>query len=244
MHKKITGFFLVFISIFFSFAYAQEQLTITTYYPSPNGVYRRVHAENAVVGPAGVGSALATINQDAGNLSIFSYNDGAIFMGRTAPGSVSAQAWKIVTNGTILSFVHSPFLQFSAMVPPISAWDLATVAMDSGGVAIGSDNRHGYKLWVEGNLHVSTDAEVVNNMQVGGRLATPLVNASLAEVGRVNAVDIYSNNLTVWTSKNFLINHPFKPGISLIHSSLEGPEAGVYYRGKGELVKGKAKVQL
>jgi hypothetical protein len=34
------------------------------------------------------------------------------------------------------------------------------------------------------------------------------------------------------TSKSFLIPHPTKPGMKLLHGSLEGPEHGVYVRGK------------
>lgn len=34
------------------------------------------------------------------------------------------------------------------------------------------------------------------------------------------------------TVKNFLIDHPTKPGKKLIHSCLEGPENGVYVRGR------------
>jgi hypothetical protein len=34
------------------------------------------------------------------------------------------------------------------------------------------------------------------------------------------------------TSKSFVINHPTKPGKKLLHGSLEGPEHGVYVRGR------------
>ena len=34
------------------------------------------------------------------------------------------------------------------------------------------------------------------------------------------------------TSKSFLITHPTKPGMSLQYGSLEGPENGVYFRGR------------
>jgi hypothetical protein len=40
------------------------------------------------------------------------------------------------------------------------------------------------------------------------------------------------------TSKQFVINHPVDPDKYLVHACLEGPEAGVYYRGKGEIVNG------
>jgi hypothetical protein len=42
-------------------------------------------------------------------------------------------------------------------------------------------------------------------------------------------------------SKSFLIDHPTKPGKKLLHGSLEGPENGVYIRGK---LKGKSKIEL
>lgn len=45
-------------------------------------------------------------------------------------------------------------------------------------------------------------------------------------------------------TKSFEIDHPLKPGKKLIHSSLEGPEVGVYYRGIAKLEKGKATVKL
>jgi hypothetical protein len=37
------------------------------------------------------------------------------------------------------------------------------------------------------------------------------------------------------TSKTFVIDHPLDNDKYLVHSCLEGPEAGVYYRGKGEI---------
>ena len=37
-------------------------------------------------------------------------------------------------------------------------------------------------------------------------------------------------------AKPFIIDHPLNPEKYLIHACLEGPEAGVYYRGKGEII--------
>jgi hypothetical protein len=44
--------------------------------------------------------------------------------------------------------------------------------------------------------------------------------------------------------KNFIIQHPDQKDKYLIHTTLEGPENGVYYRGKGELIDGKCKIVL
>jgi len=41
-----------------------------------------------------------------------------------------------------------------------------------------------------------------------------------------------------YTSKTFVIDHPVDPERYLVHACLEGPEAGVYYRGKGHIIHG------
>jgi hypothetical protein len=47
------------------------------------------------------------------------------------------------------------------------------------------------------------------------------------------------------TGKNFIIEHPSDASKLLIHSCLEGPETGVYYRGRGEITNGSsATIQL
>jgi len=46
------------------------------------------------------------------------------------------------------------------------------------------------------------------------------------------------------TSKNFEIDHPTKSNKTLTHSCLEGPEAGVYYRGEAQLKDGAITIVL
>jgi len=41
-------------------------------------------------------------------------------------------------------------------------------------------------------------------------------------------------------AKSFIIDHPDDPSKYLIHVCLEGPEAAVYYRGKGEITNNKS----
>ena len=47
--------------------------------------------------------------------------------------------------------------------------------------------------------------------------------------------DIITNNLKYSPSKTFVIDHPINKNQYLVHACLEGPEAGVYYRGKCEI---------
>lgn len=44
------------------------------------------------------------------------------------------------------------------------------------------------------------------------------------------------------SGKSFVIDHPLDNSKLLVHACLEGPEVGVYYRGKGEIVNGTSVV--
>jgi len=48
-----------------------------------------------------------------------------------------------------------------------------------------------------------------------------------------------SNQITYDSSKSFIIDHPDYSNKYLVHGCLEGPEAGVYYRGQGEITNNK-----
>ena len=47
---------------------------------------------------------------------------------------------------------------------------------------------------------------------------------------------IYSSDNTSAYNKTFVIDHPLENDKYLVHACLEGPEAGVYYRGKAEII--------
>ena len=58
---------------------------------------------------------------------------------------------------------------------------------------------------------------------------------------------LYYNDTTkeiTWGDKTFIINHPISPDRYLVHACLEGPEAGVYYRGESELTDGETNITL
>jgi hypothetical protein len=79
-----------------------------------------------------------------------------------------------------------------------------------------------------------------------GFCVAPVRNAPGASGGG----GVYYNNtgkeFTWDAGKTFIIDHPLDPvNKHLVHVCLEGPEAGVYYRGKGEIVNGSfVEVQL
>ena len=51
--------------------------------------------------------------------------------------------------------------------------------------------------------------------------------------------EIYAYDYTA-TAKTFVIDHPVQNDKYLVHACLEGPEAGVYYRGQSEIVNGES----
>ncbi len=59
-----------------------------------------------------------------------------------------------------------------------------------------------------------------------------------------NGGDVRTGGTFYAASKNFVIDHPGRPGYRLVHSCVEGPEAAVYYRGEAQLTGGTATVQL
>jgi len=81
-----------------------------------------------------------------------------------------------------------------------------------------------------GQVLTVTEAEE-NHSNVG--IGTTSPNSTLQVNGNI-----------VGTTKNFQIPHPLGTKNWLIHSTIEGPEIAVYYRGEGQLVNGTASIKL
>ena len=78
--------------------------------------------------------------------------------------------------------------------------------------------------------------------------ATDIPNASAFKDSTTNFTHSKGANVSIVNDgifKTFVIDHPIHPNKYLVHACLEGPESGVYYRGKGEIVNGTSvEVQL
>jgi hypothetical protein len=68
-------------------------------------------------------------------------------------------------------------------------------------------------------------------------IANPVTPILGGTAGSLNGVyyDTTSKNLYYSATKTFVIDNPVHSSKYLVHGCLEGPEAGVYYRGKGEI---------
>jgi hypothetical protein len=110
-----------------------------------------------------------------------------------------------------------------------SSGDLFIVASDGNIGVRGYDPHNGLPGGWGGGIHTfDLYAEGTVGAGVGGGIKA-YMNSAGAVVG---------------ASKSFLIEHPLDGERDLLHSAVEGPEHGVYYRGEGQLQDGRATVEL
>ena len=103
------------------------------------------------------------------------------------------------------------------------------VTLDVGGQTTGNSHR----------LKVINDGTGITGYlyygQEGGTTATLYANVATNKVGIGTMTPAYAlevNGSFAATTKSFVIDHPTRPGMRLRYGSLEGPENGVYVRGK------------
>jgi hypothetical protein len=93
-----------------------------------------------------------------------------------------------------------------------------------------------------------TDSFFLGVTTNGGSAGTGMFKISNAAGAHRFAVlnngDVAAAGAVYGTVKYFQIPHPVDPAKLLTHASLEGPEAGVYYRGEAQLAKGEVEVIL
>jgi hypothetical protein len=87
-----------------------------------------------------------------------------------------------------------------------------------------------------------------NGLSVGTTTAVPLIlgtnNVNRLQIdGSTGAVTV-SGNFTVTGVKNFAVPDPMDAKRAIYYASLEGPEAGTYFRGTAKTVNGEAVIEL
>jgi len=86
-----------------------------------------------------------------------------------------------------------------------------------------------------------------NGLAIGTTTAVPLIlgtnNANRLQIDSAGAVTV-SGNFTVTGVKNFAMPDPANEKRALYYTSLEGPEAGTYFRGTAKTVNGVAVIEL
>ncbi len=164
-----------------------------------------------------------------------------------------------VSLGTNLSFTGATGI--STALSQSGSTTTVTIAGNNNSLwAVGSGNAISYTA---GNVGIGTSSpqyplDVSGNVRISGVLRGPGVNNSALIQGfgalfrfeytgwnsiTVKALD-QNNPNTVLSSKTFIINHPADPDKYLVHATIEGPEADVFYRGESKLKNGQMTVKL
>ena len=90
-------------------------------------------------------------------------------------------------------------------------------------------------VFLQGNVGIETSSPSYKlDVSGSGRFTSGvIITGSLSVSGSQNYTgDVNINGTLTATVKSFLINHPTQPGKRLQYGNLEGPEHGVYFRGK------------
>ncbi len=169
-----------------------------------------------------------------------------IVAGQNSPLTVQPSSGHVgigITNPS--SALH---LQTSTTTVPVAIFENTAT---SGGTSVqvhqsGSPTPSRWRLTATqlGKFKIQDNVQVVDRLYidttgfVGIGIATP--TTALEVVGDITATgNIYGQN------KFFQIPHPLDPERKfLLHASLEGPEAAVYYRGEAALQRGLATIEL
>ncbi len=90
-----------------------------------------------------------------------------------------------------------------------------------------------------GTVNIRPGIDATNGVSIGNSSGTPYVyfDTVNGRVGINQPTPLYDLHIVgelSATNKSFVIEHPTKPNMTLRHGSLEGPENGVYVRGKLE----------
>jgi hypothetical protein len=97
-----------------------------------------------------------------------------------------------------------------------------------------------------GTSNQGSNSIIINatGIDISNNAANTLYIAPISSSSNVNPTLMYNtttNEINYSTSKTFVIDHPTNPNRYLVHACLEGPEAGVYYRGKAEITNNQTK---
>lgn len=175
------------------------------------------------------GSSAIAAGDSAGQ---FSQGSSAIAIGASA-GNFQQQTSAIALG----PFAGQTSQQTSAIAIGNSA---GQYSQGANAIAIGAFA--GQTSQVTGSIILNASGAALNATQAGFYV-NPVRTAAVAANSLTLAVT--GNEIVINSAKTFVIDHPLKPETHyLVHACLEGPEAGVYYRGTGKILKGEKQTTI
>ena len=117
-------------------------------------------------------------------------------------------------------------------------------------IAIGTNA--GQTNQTAGSIVICATGTAINGSNVATFLAPLRTSTLVINTITTSNVVLYNNttkelfysNIASTAAKTFVIDHPVVPERYLVHACLEGPEVGVYYRGRGTITGNFTTVEL
>jgi hypothetical protein len=106
------------------------------------------------------------------------------------------------------------------------------------GYSAGQTSQSSNSIVFNGNISV-----LINPATTGFFVGGNIQNVS-AGTSNGMAYDPITKEIFYDSTKTFVIDHPLDENKYLVHACLEGPEAGVYYRGKGEILENEEYTEI
>lgn len=155
----------------------------------------------------------------------------------SAGSSNSYSTWKlstpdpIILDTTVLTFTN-PFLSAALVAGSDTMVQFNDVGSAAGVAGLTYNKVPGIfttgNITATGNLNVGGPISSLGQIRANSGIAsTSTTTGSMTIIGGLGVI----GNINA-TSKSFVISHPTKEGMQLRYGSLEGPEFGVYVRGK------------
>lgn len=186
---------------------------------------------NASVDPTGAWSKRIQMSRDGSEVA---FNVGNVGIGTASP----------------LTKLHIAYGNTGTQGVQVNGFTLRT--SQNNGMEWHLQNSNGYQGWVAAaRVNSSTSGwgsgylEFITAGSSGGNQQSVLTLFGNSTVGigttTASPYKLYVNGSFAATTKSFVIDHPTKPGKRLVYGSLEGPENGVYVRGR---LKGSNIIEL
>lgn len=184
-----------------------------------------------------IGYEAGSTNQGYSSIGIgidagaFSQGDNAVSIGNSA--GYTAQGAFCVAIG--ISCATNNQGQNSVAIGNTAAYDNQGHNCIALGAYAGQNSQHA------NSIVLNATGTTLNSTNTNSFYVKPLQGAS----GATNRILFYNNSTGEFTysssntsanNKSFIIDHPLNDDKYLVHVCLEGPEAGVYYRGKSEII--------